>query len=229
MTLVAMLLAGCTSGTTPLPDDPDSTTATTSANPETSTPIAETPSTTTEPPTSAPPAPDTSAPTSDEAPSPTTTEPDDVEDDHPWLTAASSQNPGATPPETTQEIIGIRTGLHEGFDRVVLELSGDEPVLGWFAGFTDEAVVDPSGQPLEVAGEAFLELGVHGIDWTNESPERYSGEPVPGGDLEGVTEVVFGGLFEAQQQIVIGLDAQTAYRVFALSDPARIVIDIRHD
>ena len=43
-----------------------------------------------------------------------------------------------------------------------------------------------------------------------------------------VEEVVFGGLFEAQQQILIGLDERTAYRMFALSDPARIVIDIRH-
>ena len=111
---------------------------------------------------------------------------------------------------------------------MVLDLTGSDPELGWFAGFTDEAIADPSGRPLDVDGDVFLQLGVTGIDWITPSPERYSGDPVRDDALEVVREVVFGGLFEGQQQILIGLDAQTACRVFALSAPARIVVDIRH-
>ena len=81
---------------------------------------------------------------------------------------------------------------------MVLDLTGSDPELGWFAGFTDEAIADPSGRPLDVDGDAFLQLGVTGIDWTTPSPERYSGDPVRGDALEVVREVVFGGLFEGQ-------------------------------
>lgn len=128
-----------------------------------------------------------------------------------------------------QEITGVRIGEHDDYDRVVLDLSGDRRTLGWYAEFVDEAVQDPSGMPLEVEGDAYLQIGVRGIDWTTESEERYDGAPVDADDTEVVEEVVFGGLFEGQQQIVIGLDERTAFRVFGLDDPARIVIDVRHD
>ncbi|SOC57313.1 AMIN-like domain-containing (lipo)protein [Ornithinimicrobium cerasi] len=122
----------------------------------------------------------------------------------------------------------MRTGLHAGYDRVVLDLSGEEPVLGWFVSVVDEAVEDPSGLPMDVEGAAFLQVVVRGIDWTTDSPERYDGDPVTGAGTEVVTEVVHGGLFEGQQQIVVGLTEETAFRVFSLPDPARIVIDVQH-
>ncbi|GAB3818159.1 hypothetical protein GCM10028820_19940 [Tessaracoccus terricola] len=215
----ALLLTACTGApepdeTPPVPTVMGPTTAEGTSSPAEPEPTAPT--------TSA-----TEAPTSSPRPeTPTATVPD--ESSAPWLTDASSQEPGAAIPDDSQEIIGVRTGAHPGFDRVVLDLSDEEPVLGWFAGFTDEAVEDPTGEPLEVDGVAFLQLGVFGIDWLNESPERYSGDTVPGDGLVVVTEVVFGGLFEGQQQVVLGLREQSAYRVFALSDPARIVIDVRH-
>lgn len=130
--------------------------------------------------------------------------------------------------ESGQEITGVRTGRHEDFDRVVLDLTGDEPQLGWFARLVDEALEDPSGLPLDVEGERFLQLGVAGISWTVESPDRYDGGPVQGQGTEVVTEVVFGALFEGQQQILVGLREDSDYRIFPLSDPARIVIDVRH-
>ncbi|MGO0576313.1 AMIN-like domain-containing (lipo)protein [Ornithinimicrobium panacihumi] len=134
---------------------------------------------------------------------------------------------GAATIGDAQEITGVRTGTHDGFDRVVLDLTGDEVGLGWYAAFTDQVFHDPTGEPLDVAGQTYLQLGVRGIDWIVDSPERYAGDPVPGGSTV-VEEVVFGGLFEGQQQIVLGLTEQTAYRVFALSDPSRIVIDVQH-
>lgn len=223
---VALALASCTDVPAPPPEEPTPSLTATSAETSPATTSSEEPTTAT--PTTPGETNDTHTAT-DEAPSPTATEPDDVESVHAWLTAPSSQGPPSQPPDTAQEITGVRVGAHDGYDRIVLELSGADPTLGWFAGYTEEAIEDPTGDPLDVEGDAFLQLGVNGIDWANESPERYSGDTVPGEGLEVVTEVVFGGLFEAQQQIVIGLDEETAYRVFALSDPARIVIDVQHD
>ncbi|GGK78058.1 hypothetical protein GCM10011509_28240 [Ornithinimicrobium pekingense] len=144
----------------------------------------------------------------------------------PWTSEMSEQAPGQA--AEPQEITGVRTGLHEGYDRVVLDLTGDEVALGWFARLVDETFEDGSGRPVEVEGERFLELGVNGIDWTTDRPERYDGGTVQGQGTEVVTEVVFGVLFEGQQQIFVGLTEDTEYRIFPLSDPARIVIDVRH-
>jgi hypothetical protein len=144
----------------------------------------------------------------------------------PWTGDPVQENP--QPAEEPQEITGVRTGLHDDYDRVVLDLSGDEPSLGWFARLVDETYEDGSGRPVEVEGDRFVELGINGIDWTREAPERYDGATVQGASTEVVTEVVFGVLFEGQQQIFVGLREDTDYRVFSLSDPARIVIDVRH-
>lgn len=66
-------------------------------------------------------------------------------------------------------ITGVRIGEHDDHDRVVLDLSGNQRLLGWGAELVDEAVQDPSGLPLEVDGTAYLQVGVRGIDWTTES------------------------------------------------------------
>ncbi|HSP59489.1 MAG TPA: hypothetical protein VLO09_00365, partial [Ornithinimicrobium sp.] len=145
-----------------------------------------------------------------------------------WTDDAQERSPGQAAAGGSQEITDVRTGLHEDFDRVVLDLTGDVPVLGWFVGPVDEAVDDPSGLPLDVEGEDFLQLSVRGIDWTSDSPDRYGGAPVAGQGTLVLTEVVFGGLFEGQQQVVLGLRDETDYRIFTLSDPARIVVDLRH-
>lgn len=219
---VALLLAGCSGGQAPAPSEPTSTSPTPAVS--TSTPRPSGTATAPADPSEASSVPATSPPPGSSAPP----VPDVDESLHPWLTGPSEQDPSQAVPENSQEITGVRVGLHDGYDRVVLDLTGDEPHLGWFAGFVDEPIEDPTGEPLAVEGDAFLQLGVYGIDWTTPSAERYSGASVDGGSLEVVDEVVFGGLFEAQQQILIGLDERTAYRMFALSDPARIVIDIRH-
>lgn len=161
--------------------------------------------------------------TTDDDPDPTQTSDEALP---PWTDDPQEQAPVAS--DEPQEITDVRTGLHEDFDRVVLDLTGDEPVLGWFVGPVDEAVEDPTGFALDVEGETFLQLGVRGIDWTTESPQRYDGDPVAGAGTEVLTEVVFGGLFEGQQQVVLGLREETDYRIFSLSDPARIVVDVRH-
>lgn len=217
---VALLLAGCSGGQAPTPSEPTSTSPTPAAS--TSTPQQS--ATSSDP---AEPSGTSSAPATSPSPSSAPPVPDVNESLHPWLTGPSEQDPSQAVPENSQEITGVRIGVHDGYDRVVLDLTGDEPHLGWFAGFVDEPIEDPTGEPLAVEGDAFLQLGIYGIDWTTPSAERYSGASVDGGSLEVVEEVVFGGLFEAQQQVLIGLDERTAYRMFALSDPARIVIDIR--
>ncbi|MGV8845366.1 AMIN-like domain-containing (lipo)protein [Tessaracoccus sp.] len=211
MITAALVLAGCQGG-----DDPKPPTASISESGSTVKPSS------TEAVTSGP-TPSPSPATPDPSPSgPEVSEPA-------WGDGAVRQEPVERPAGAPgQEITGVRIGVQEGFDRVVLDLTGEAPELGWSASFQPEAIADPSGEPLEMEGEEFLEVSVSGIDWSRESPERYDGAAVTADSTKVVTQVNFGGLFEGRQQVVIGLKSHAVYRVFALSGPARIVIDVRH-
>ncbi|MFX0537385.1 AMIN-like domain-containing (lipo)protein [Ornithinimicrobium sp. Y1847] len=138
------------------------------------------------------------------------------------------QRPDDAAQEVGQEIIDVRVAGQDGFDRVVFELSGDEVRLGWLAAYQDVATDPASGEPVEVAGSSVLSVPILGIDWQADPPERYDGQTVAGADTDNVTEVVFDIIYAGEQQIFIGVDDQTPYRVFALNDPARIVVDLEH-
>lgn len=222
-----LVLAGCQDEEEPGPTGSPTPTSTSTATPTGAAPTTEEPTTTsaTEDGTSTGDETSTETATTDD-PTGQATETDEPSSLPPWTSEVSEQAPAQA--SEPQEITGVRTGLHEDYDRVVLDLTGDEPTLGWFARLVDETFEDGSGRPIEVEGERFLELGVTGIDWTTDSPERYDGGTVQGQGTEVVTEVVFGVLFEGQQQVFVGLGEDTEYRVFSLPDPARIVIDVRH-
>ena len=131
--------------------------------------------------------------------------------------------------EASQEITGVRIAAHDDFDRVVLDLTGDEVVLGWFGLYEDAAYEAGSGRPIDIAGNAVLSVPVDGIDWVNPDPDRTDGSDLDGpGGTENVVEVVFGILFEGQQQVFVSVVDRTPYRIFPLGDPARIVIDVQH-
>ncbi|MFK5645182.1 hypothetical protein ACI3ET_01520 [Ornithinimicrobium sp. LYQ121] len=230
--VAALLLAGCQGAEEPGTDTPTPTGASTSTEP--AQPSTEEPSTD-----------ETSGDeTSSDPPTGDQTDDDDDDDDTSEDDPSGTSEPTADLPawvdatetdeqeageqqDEGQEISGVRVGLHDDYDRVVLDLSGDDAVLGWVAFYEDEAVADGSGEPIEVAGSAVLQVSVRGIDWTTESDVRYDGTTVTGEGLEVVTEVVFGTLFEGQQQVFLGVEEQTPYRVFTLDDPARIVVDVQ--
>ena len=137
--------------------------------------------------------------------------------------------PGRDAIEVGQEITGIRIAGHEGFDRVVLDLTGDEVVLGWFGLYEDAPYEAGSGRPIDFAGNAVLSVPVEGIDWSNPHPDRTDGSDLGGsGGTGNAVEVVFGILFEGQQQVFVSVVDRTPYRIFPLNDPARIVIDVQH-
>ena len=79
-----------------------------------------------------------------------------------------------------------------------------------------------------VKGSTFLNLGVEGTPWpsTPDLEERYM-KPgtTPGTGV--VSEVVYTTSFEAQTQLIIGLQKKTPYSVTFLEDPKRLVLDFQ--
>ncbi|MDY5785184.1 hypothetical protein [Corynebacterium sp.] len=132
------------------------------------------------------------------------------------------------PAEATELVVSdVRVGSHDGFDRVVVEYSGTG-TPGFTAGYVDQARQQASGYPLEVAGPAHLEVMIHGTPMGMLSPREELIQVGPmnlaSGAIQGVTH---GGVFEADTQYVIGLDKKRPFRVYTLSNPARVVIDIQ--
>ena len=123
---------------------------------------------------------------------------------------------------------GVRVGAHDGFTRVVIDMEGEgEP--GWFTSYTNSPAQQASGKPLEVQGNTFLDLGIEGTPWpsTPELKEKYM-QPgtTPGAGV--VSAVNYTTTFEAQTQLIIGLEKKTAYSVTYLKDPSRVVIDFQN-
>lgn len=128
----------------------------------------------------------------------------------------------------------VRAGSHEGFDRIVLELdAADFP--GYRVALVEPPITaDGSGEVLTVAGEAFLEIaltpasGVRHDDSPQGYTPTYTGPDRVQGATANVTEVVRTGDFEATLGWVAGLRSATGFSVTELTDPARLVIDVRH-
>lgn len=127
-------------------------------------------------------------------------------------------------------VTGVRVAAQPGYDRVVLDLAADPgATAGWRVAYVEAPTADGSGAPLQVAGSAYLQVVVTGLDWTDPEAQRlsYAGGAVTPTGTALVRQVVPGTVFEGDGQFVIGTAARAPFRVFRLSDPARVVVDVR--
>jgi len=136
----------------------------------------------------------------------------------------SDQDPA---PGTELTVSDVRLGTHEGFDRVVFEFTG-AGLPGYHVAYNPEPRQQASGYPLDVTGNAFLEVMIQGtpMGMVSQREDLVKAGPMnlASGTVQGVTH---GGVFEADSQYVIGLDQQRPYRAYTLENPARLVIDIQ--
>ncbi|MET7773466.1 hypothetical protein [Nocardia sp. NPDC005366] len=125
-------------------------------------------------------------------------------------------------------VTGIRIGRHPGFDRVVYDLGGTGSP-GWIVQYTDRAIQDGSGNPVDVAGQSILEVQITGSAYPFDSGVTpYEGpDPVTDPSAPGIAGVYRTTIFEGITQSFIGVNAgRPAFAVSALSGPTRLVIDI---
>ena len=138
--------------------------------------------------------------------------------------------PSVTIASTTDraQIIDVRVGTHEGYDRVVFEFDSGLPDTV-IAGALPPFYADASGLELEVAGSAFLQLTMH--EASKVSPDgvvTYDGSTDFEPGFDRLVQLLEGGDFEAVSTWYLGLDGGSCIRVLTLADPVRLVIDIEH-
>ena len=141
-----------------------------------------------------------------------------------WMSSVEGLPPvRSDDPDKALALTGIRAATHEGFTRVVLEFSGEGTPGVWRGAWTDEAVEQGRGLPIQVEGQAVLDLVIDG------TPMTATENPYPGGThtRAGDLDVVSDGTFEDNTHVVIGAPATRQFQIGFLSNPVRMVIDIR--
>jgi hypothetical protein len=117
-------------------------------------------------------------------------------------------------------IKGIRVSSQPAYTRLVIDLTS-HGVPAWTARYTEAS--GPGGGPVEIEGKAFLRVALQtGTDPATHGQNDTKLSPGP------VAEAKTTGYFEGSEEVLIGMrDGEVPFRAFALTDPGRIVIDVR--
>jgi len=151
---------------------------------------------------------------------------DDGSTDAPPFPANTDPDTGQPSADARVTVSDIRLGRHDGFDRVVFEVGGTG-TPGWDVQYVDEAASQGSGDAVDVAGEAILQVTLTGAGYPYDTGvEEYSGGPLSAADTRAVTEVVFDATFEGTTVSFVGTTGRNPFRVYALENPARVVVEV---
>jgi hypothetical protein len=144
-----------------------------------------------------------------------------------WTTATKAGTNNPKVPEDMPMLVAIRTGSHDGYDRVVLEFRNDLP--SWRVGYVDE-VTSESGATVPLAGSASLFVQVDPA-WAhdqNTPPHEatYTGPRSLTPGYPTLRQVRWVDEFEGHLTFGIGLQRQVGFRVLELRGPSRLAIDV---
>lgn len=130
-------------------------------------------------------------------------------------------------PDALVTVSEVRTGRQDGYDRVVLEMGGTG-TPGWDVRYVDQAAAQGTGAPVELAGDAVLQVTVTGAGYPYDTGvQEWSGpDPLPGNGTRTVTEVAWDGTFEGTAVAFVGTTGEAPFRVYALADPTRLVVEV---
>jgi hypothetical protein len=132
------------------------------------------------------------------------------------------------PDQPVAKLVDVRTGRHEGFDRIVFEF--DERVPGYHIEYIDQPVRKcGSGKVTPLAGDGWLEVRMYPAKAHTEKgqPTVANRERMP--RLPVLSELELTCDFEAVVTWVFGVESPNRYQVRELSSPPRLVIDVGHD
>jgi hypothetical protein len=158
-----------------------------------------------------------------------------VEEPEPEPETEEPAEPGWTVRNTTREhsvreaayLTRIRTGLNQGYDRIVYEFKKDIPP------YQIEYVDEPrytcgEGKAIYLEGDGVLEVRFTSTNAHSDEGVAYVTERDVKPGLPNVRHLILSCDFEAHVNSEIGVRSPNKYRVMELRNPTRLVIDIKH-
>ena len=140
-----------------------------------------------------------------------------------WSTHCFSREARGKAPE----LLGVRIGKHDGFDRIVFDFKGklegytvkyEKPPLSWYG----------DGETIKVKGKAFVEITFYPLSVSQIEIGVTITPRQKRPNLPLIKEIKPLGWFEAEVAYVIGLDRKTPFRVHLMANPDRLVVDFKH-
>jgi hypothetical protein len=124
------------------------------------------------------------------------------------------------------ELSSVAAGCHAGYDRFVLRArSGGTP--GYDVRYVSRIVADGSGNPISLQGSRFLLVVVRNArGHTSGGTNLLAGTLTP--HCSNLRQLKKAGDFEGVVSYGLGLRRRTGFRVFRLTAPTRIVVDVAH-
>jgi hypothetical protein len=131
---------------------------------------------------------------------------------------------------SSASITNVRTGQHNCFDRMVIDLNGSAP--SYNISYVSEFNADGSGMSIPLQGGAKLRIIASAPAYDSNGNPTYRatvGRSLPNINLTGYQtfrDLKYGGSFEGQTSFGLGVRARLPFRVFQLDQ--RLVIDVAH-
>jgi hypothetical protein len=125
------------------------------------------------------------------------------------------------------KVVDLRYAEHARFDRVVVDIRGLRP--GYVIDYAKRLHQEGSGRVVRLPGKQkmFLSLSpAYAHDRRGHSV--YDGPRKQALGFPTLRGVAFLGDFEGSVTFGFGLDGRAPFRIFALKEPARIVVDFKH-
>jgi hypothetical protein len=120
----------------------------------------------------------------------------------------------------------VRSGHHDCFDRLVIDVAGS-PGVGYRVQYVTEVLSDAKGDVVPLRGAADLQV----VLFTGSSMLRNSSELVSTAGFPTLLQVASAGGFEGRTALGVGVRAHLPFRVFTLAGPGsggRVVLDVAH-
>ena len=139
----------------------------------------------------------------------------------------------------TDMLNDIRSGRHACFDRLVLDLGGQDTTFGSYdVRYVPLVRTDGAGEAVPVRGEADLQIVLRAPAYDGAGRSTfYPADPREVVDVSDYTtfrQVAWAGSFEGHTTVALGVRARLPFRVFTLNgtpnsdDGPRVVVDVAH-
>ena len=128
---------------------------------------------------------------------------------------------------TMTRVTDLRWARHAHFDRVVIDIRGRRPAYS--IRYTRRLLFDPSGKPVPLHGRKKVSLAITPASGHDRAGNTvYDGPRLRQVHLPSLRGIALTGDFEGVVSFGFTTSGKVPYRIFALTDPTRLVVDFHH-